>query len=84
MLQWILYYGIPFTIVATKADKIAVSKRQQAANKVAKLAGAPPYAIVYSAESGQGRPELLIRIGDVFSDAHEDSGSDEANTDYND
>ena len=84
MLQWILYYGIPFTIVATKADKIAVSKRQQAANKVAKLAGAPPYAIAYSAESGQGRPELLIRIGDVFSDAHEGRGSDEANTDYND
>ena len=84
MLQWILYYGIPFTIVATKADKIAVSKRQQAANKVAKLAGAPPYAIANTAESGQGRPELLIRIGDVFSDAHEGSGSDEANTDYND
>ena len=44
MFEWILYYGVPFTLIATKADKLARSKRQQAANTAAKLLGAPPYA----------------------------------------
>ena len=42
MFEWVLYYGLPFTLIATKADKIAKSKRRQAANQAAKLLGAPP------------------------------------------
>lgn len=68
MLQWIIYYNVPFTLIATKADKIAKSKRQQAANANAKLMGAPPYALPYSAETGEGKDELLSRIGDIIAD----------------
>ncbi len=69
MFQWVLYYGIPFTLVATKGDKLARSKRQQAANSAAKLLGAPPSALVYSAQTGEGREALLTRIGQVLEDA---------------
>ena len=69
MFNWILYYGVPFTLVATKADKLARSKRAAAANAAAKLLGAPPYAIPYSAENGQGREELTQRIGSIAADA---------------
>ena len=55
----LLYYGIPFTIVATKADKVAKSKRQLSANQNAKLVGAPPWGLPFSAETGAGREELL-------------------------
>ena len=68
MLEWIIYYGVPYTLVATKADKLARSKRQQAANANAKLLGAPPYALCYSAENGDGREEPLLRIGAILSD----------------
>ena len=69
MFRYLIYYGIPYTLVATKADKIAKSKRQQEANARAKALGAPPYAIPFSAETGDGKAELLSRIGQVYADA---------------
>jgi GTP-binding protein len=65
MFGYMLYYGIPYTLVATKADKLAKTKRRQAANAAAKLLGAPPYAVAYSSETGDGREELLGRIGAI-------------------
>ncbi len=69
MFQWTLYSGIPFTLVATKADKIAKSQRLVSANKAAKQLGAPPYALPFSAEEAIGKEELLQRIGQIFEDA---------------
>ena len=69
MFRYLIYYGIPYTLVATKADKIAKSKRQQEANARAKALGAPPYAIPFSSETGEGKAELLIRIGQIVNDA---------------
>ena len=67
MFQYILYYAIPYTLVATKADKLARSKRRQAANACAKALGAPPYAIAYSSETGEGKEELLERMEAVIT-----------------
>lgn len=69
MFTWMLYYGVPFTLVATKADKLPRGKQLQGANAVAKLLGAPPGAIVYSSETGLGRDTLLTRIGHIIKDA---------------
>lgn len=69
MLRWIIYYGVPFTLIATKSDKLAKSRRREAAVAVARLLGAPPYAIPYSAETGEGRDELTERIGAILADA---------------
>lgn len=71
MFKYILYYGIPYTLIATKADKLAKTKRKQAANAAAKLLGAPPYAVAYSSETGDGKRELLDRIEAVV---HPDAG----------
>ena len=68
MFQWALYYGLPFTLVAMKADKVAKSKRRQAACAAAKLLGAPPAAIPYSGETGDGRAELLNAMGGIVND----------------
>ena len=68
MMEFLLYYGIPFTIVATKADKVAKSKRQQAANQNAKLVGAPPWGLPFSSETGEGREALLERLGSIVSE----------------
>lgn len=69
MLQWIIYYGVPFTLIATKGDKLPKSRRAQAALAVARQLGAPPQAIVYSSENGEGKDALTERIGAVVADA---------------
>ncbi len=69
MFRYLIYYGIPYTLIATKADKIAKSKVRQEANARAKQLGAPPYAIPFSSETGEGKAELLVRIGQIFADA---------------
>ena len=69
MFEYIVYYGIPFTIIATKADKISKSKRRQMAQHVAKYVGAPAYAIPYSVELPESRTELLERIGQIVSES---------------
>ena len=68
MFRYLLFYNIPYTLIATKSDKIAKSKRKQQANKNAKYLGAPPYAIPFSSETGEGKEELLERIGQLISD----------------
>ena len=68
MLQWIIYYNLPFTLIATKADKIAKSKRAQMANAAAKQLGAPPAAIAFSSEDGWGRDFVLQRMDQVVKD----------------
>lgn len=69
MFQWTLHAGVPFTVVATKADKISKSQRVIAANKAAKLLGAPAFAIPFSAEEKIGKDALVERIGQIFADA---------------
>ncbi|MDO4564385.1 MAG: ribosome biogenesis GTP-binding protein YihA/YsxC [Clostridia bacterium] len=68
MFQYLIYYGIPFTLIATKADKVTKARRKAMAGANAKLLGAPPYAIPFSAESGEGKDEILERIGALVSD----------------
>lgn len=79
MFEWIVYFGVPFTLVATKSDKLARSKRAAAANAAAKLLGAPPFALAYSSQSREGREALLKRMGDVLGDARS-LNEQEANT----
>ena len=80
MFGYILYYGIPYTLIATKADKLAKSKRNQAACAAAKLLGAPPFAIAYSSESGDGKEELLKRIDAIVHPVTEiDEGAEDPN-----
>lgn len=53
-------------LVATKADKIAVSKRKLAKRDVAAPLGIPPEGLLlYSSETGIGRESLLLRLWDL-------------------
>ena len=78
MMAFLLYHNIPFTVVATKADKIAKSKRQSAANRNAKLAGAPPWGLPFSSETGEGREALLARLDSIVGEKLPASQENEA------
>lgn len=64
MVEYLSFYRIPFTLVATKADKIAKSKRKQAARSVASAIGTEDF-VAFSAMDGYGMEELLDRIGKI-------------------
>ena len=68
MFRYLIYYNIPYTLIATKSDKLSKSKRKQEANRHAKELGAPPFAIPFSSETGEGKAEVLQRIGQIFAD----------------
>ena len=73
MFRYLVFYNIPYTLIATKSDKIAKSRRKPAASAAAKLLGAPPYAIPFSGETGEGKEEVLERIRQLLRDTERKS-----------
>jgi len=65
MVRWLLEAGMPFCIVATKVDKIGVTKIPAALRTIAKVLELPADQpmIGYSSETGAGRNGLLAWIG---------------------
>jgi GTP-binding protein len=60
MQEWARHYGVPTLIAATKADKIAKSKRSQAIRKIREVMSPPPETpvISFSAVTGEGAREI--------------------------
>ncbi len=71
IFHWVLYYNIPYTLVATKVDKIAKSKRQAALLAIQKAIGAIGMPIGFSAVDKTGVREAHAQIGRVVADALE-------------
>ena len=61
MVEWLLHYQIPYTLIATKADKIAKSKRKPMAAKLAKQVGAERF-LCFSSLDGSGKQELAALL----------------------
>ena len=60
--------GIPFTVVATKADKISRGARMKHITPICRAMQKQPWEIIpFSAEAGTGREELLKHIGTIVS-----------------
>lgn len=71
MISYLYNSGFPFTIVATKADKLSKSQQGVMKQKLATaLLVGTGNIIVTSASSGQGRDELLARLGEVLNIKH--------------
>lgn len=60
--------GIPFFVMATKADKISRGARMQAIAAICRSLSVQPWQVTaFSAEDGTGREELLSRIERALS-----------------
>lgn len=66
MAQWLQYYEIPFTLVATKADKIAKSKRPMQVQKLKRQLAAQD-ALAFSALEGVGKDALLTALDRILT-----------------
>ncbi len=70
---------IPFTVVATKADKISRGARLKYITPICRALAVQPWQVIpFSAEDGTGREELLERIEQVCYTAVEEGGESDA------
>lgn len=60
MIEFLSYHNIPFSIIATKADKIAKSKVKQSISVIAKALGVREEMFILSSSEGKiGREKIL-------------------------
>ncbi|MBN1777340.1 MAG: YihA family ribosome biogenesis GTP-binding protein [Clostridiales bacterium] len=60
--------GIPFTVIATKADKISRGARMRHIAPICRIMQKQPWEVVpFSAEDRTGRDELIKRIGTILA-----------------
>lgn len=72
MINFLVYYGLPFMIIATKADKIAKTKVRQTVGVLAKSLNLRADAIIpTSSESGYGKDKLLSYIENKLAGFYE-------------
>ena len=68
--------GIPFTVIATKADKISRGARMKQLAPICRALLVQPWEIIcFSSEDGTGRDELLALLEKVLTDAPETDGA---------
>lgn len=68
MLAFLNYHILPFTLLATKADKLSRMKQKERARKVAQSAGlGEDNIIAVSSLTGEGKDKLLKKIEGILS-----------------
>lgn len=68
MVNYLREKGIPFQVVATKADKLSKAQRQRAVFLIARTLMVQPWEILpYSSENEEGRTTLLGKIDDLIN-----------------
>ena len=65
MVEWLQYYQIPYTLVATKADKVAKSKRPMRMAALGRQVQAQ-VRIPFSATEGFGKEALLDALESIL------------------
>ena len=82
MVEYLRHYQIPFTVVATKADKLSRAQRGRSIPVICRTLGVQPWEVLtHSSKDGTGRERLLELIeGELNEDtepAEPDGGAPE-------
>lgn len=68
MVEYLRYYSLPFTVVATKADKLSRAQMQKQIHLICRTIAVQPWEVIpYSSENGQGKDKLLEKIEQVLA-----------------
>lgn len=68
MLNWLHYYHVPFSIIATKADKLSRAQIKKRRLELSRETGIIQNAIYpISSQTRLGKDEVLSRIGEVLA-----------------
>lgn len=67
MTEYLRHYDIPFTVVATKADKLSKAQRSRSIPVICRTLAVQPWEIMtYSSEDLTGRDALLDKIDEIL------------------
>ena len=70
MVEYLRHYNIPFSVIATKADKLSKAQRGKNIPVICRTLAVQPWEILcYSSEDGTGRDQLLKKIEDEVLNA---------------
>ena len=73
MVKYLRHYNIPFTVVATKADKLSRAQIQKQIHLICRTIVVQPWEIIpYSSENGYGKDKLLETIDGILEAAKAD------------
>lgn len=68
MVNYLRYYDLPFTVVATKADKLSRAQMQKQIHQICRALVVQPWEIIpYSSENGYGKDKLLSVIDGILN-----------------
>lgn len=72
MVEYLRHYNIPFSVIATKADKLSKAQRNRNIPVICRTLAVQPWEVLcYSSEDGTGRDQLLKKIEDEVLNAPE-------------
>ena len=67
MTEYLLHYDIPFTVIATKADKLSKAQRSRSIPVICRTLVVQPWEVMtYSSEDLTGREALLDKIDEIL------------------
>lgn len=66
LADYLRYYHIPFSVIATKADKLSRMNRLKAASTIKKAFPDVEKVIIASSLDGMGREDVLAEISDIL------------------
>ena len=65
MVEYLRHFDIPFTVVATKADKLSRSQRGRSIPAICRALAVQPWEVIpHSSKDGTGKDAVLALIGD--------------------
>ena len=76
MTEYLRHYDIPFTVIATKADKLSKAQRSRSIPVICRKLVVQPWEILtYSSEDLTGRDKLLEKIDEILHPAVDEENS---------
>lgn len=77
MTNYLRHYDIPFTVVATKADKLSKAQRSRSIPVICRTLVVQPWEIIsYSSEDGTGKEKLLELIDGIIYPKEEENSEE--------
>lgn len=74
MYEWLCHYDFPRVVIATKADKISKGQRGKHAKVIRQELGLKENELViFSAQTGDGKEELLSRVEAILNNEYEEA-----------
>lgn len=75
MANYLRHYNIPFSVIATKADKLSKAQRSRTLPVICRALTVQPWQVIaYSSEDGTGRDKLIDLIDSILHPVVEDDG----------